>query len=72
MTPLEKRVKDLEDKIKELEARPVMPQIIILPTIPQIPYVPPYPIYPQPYIPWQWRTNCTATVTIPITYRVIA
>ncbi len=49
------KIADLEKRVKDLEARPQAPTIIVppavapIPFIPQIPYV---PVFPQPWTPW--------------------
>jgi hypothetical protein len=41
-----KRIEDLEKRVKELETRPAMPMVIVLPAPAAA------PVYTHPYIPW--------------------
>lgn len=56
------RIKDLEDRVRDLEARPQLPAIIVLPapapvTVPPGWAYPPW--YPAPSLPWeQWKITC--------------
>jgi hypothetical protein len=43
------RIAELERRVRELEARPVAPTIIVLPSPPSVPYYPPWnPWSPMP------------------------
>ena len=75
-----KKIKELEQRIKDLEARPQMTTIIVMPAMPS--YVPPpyAPCYPwkspiQPYQPWwTWTTNSSSggALQAPLTIGVIS
>ena len=64
------KIADLEKRVKDLEARPQAPTIIVLPAnplpvIPYIqpaPYIPPYTVPYSPYQPW-WTTTCGSAST---------
>jgi hypothetical protein len=55
MTDIEKRLKEIEERVRDLEARPCY--------VPQ-PIAVPYPVYPNPYAPapWQWPWYVTCQV----------
>jgi len=57
---LKKQIEELERRVKELEARPIVYQPIYYP-VPQPYYVPPpVPYYPQPWLPVQpWGVQIT-------------
>jgi hypothetical protein len=53
MSDIEKRLEELERRVRDLEARPIyVPQPVAIP----------YPVYPNPYAPapWQgpWYVTC--------------
>jgi hypothetical protein len=79
------KIEELEKRIRDLEARPVMPTIILMPAAPtSLPFFsyPPQPIYPWPANPWQptyypaYEVTCEANATgnypqIPLQLEVI-
>ena len=61
MSDVEKRIEELERRVRDLEARPVY-----VPPVPYYPMQPYTPIVPvQPY-PWQqpWVVTCTTASTV--------
>ena len=57
----DQRIEKLEERVRELEARPVYPTTVPMPY--PVPYYPPtYPVYPScPPYREVWYTTCTDT-----------
>ena len=59
------KIADLEKRVKDLEARPQAPTIIVLPANP-FPAIPQYPVYPPPRPWWEqpgYVSTCGTNIT---------
>ena len=74
-----KRIEDLERRVRELEARPVMPAVIVVPQqpVPQAyPWhgitIPPFWVDPFPTITWTVSDTVTSLAQYPTTTEVFS
>jgi|GEM_PF-6580151 len=62
----QKRIEELERKVRELEARPIAYPPVYVPY--PVPYIPPYqPLMPAPWVPWYIGDTVRVGDAVPVT-----